>query len=392
MTAPPDALRTLVDRYDAEALELAPGEARRVRLEVRGDDGAFDAVIGEGGARLQDAEGDRPDALLRADAATWRRIAADLRGGMDAFSSGRLVIRHNLHLGVGLLAATSGSREPGRLRFRRIETRWGVLSALEAGEGPPLVALHGLGGTKASFLPTVAALADRRRIIALDLPGFGDSDKPVGAYDAKFLARPIELALDALGLDRADVLGHSLGGRVAVELALDQPDRINRLVLMTPALAWLRPPGWAQWLRLLRPELGFLQPAPRPIVEAIVRRLIPGADRDGWAAVAADEFLRSYLDPHGRHAFYAAARNIPLDDPDRFWQRLRELSPDTLFLWGRKDPLVPIGFMRHVEEALPAARHVELDCGHIPQVERPREAHAAIARFLAGRPAAASRG
>ena len=121
------------------------------------------------------------------------------------------------------------------------------------------------------------------------------------------------------------------------------------------------------------------------MVEAIVRRLVPGAD-DGWAAAGIDEFLRAYLTPRGRAAFYAAARNIYLDEPhgdDGFWTRLATLAPRSLFVWGRLDQLVPRAFMRHVEAALPAARHVELDCGHVPQLERPRETHAAIRDFLA---------
>jgi 2-hydroxy-6-oxonona-2,4-dienedioate hydrolase len=66
-----------------------------------------------------------------------------------------------------------------------------------------------------------------------------------------------------------------------------------------------------------------------------------------------------------------------------FWPRLRELQPDTLFIWGRHDTLVPIAFARHVAEALPQARHVELDCGHVPQMERPEQTHKAVSAFLA---------
>jgi pimeloyl-ACP methyl ester carboxylesterase len=69
---------------------------------------------------------------------------------------------------------------------------------------------------------------------------------------------------------------------------------------------------------------------------------------------------------------------------------LRELQSDSLFVWGREDRLVPIGFARHVRDALPGAEHVELDCGHVPQLERPRETHAAIKQFLAVGAAAAS--
>jgi pimeloyl-ACP methyl ester carboxylesterase len=120
-------------------------------------------------------------------------------------------------------------------------------------------------------------------------------------------------------------------------------------------------------------------------VQPVVHRLIPGAD-EGWTAAGVDEFLRAYLTPAGRAAFYAAARQIYLETPhgkDGFWPRLRELQPDVLFIWGRRDTLVPIAFARHVAEALPQARHVELDCGHVPQMERPRQTHKAVATFLA---------
>jgi pimeloyl-ACP methyl ester carboxylesterase len=72
--------------------------------------------------------------------------------------------------------------------------------------------------------------------------------------------------------------------------------------------------------------------------------------------------------------------------PDGFWTRLSSLEPEALFVWGRRDVLVPLAFARHVREVLPAALHLELDCGHVPQLERPRQTHDAIERFLgAGR-------
>ena len=103
----------------------------------------------------------------------------------------------------------------------------------------------------------------------------------------------------------------------------------------------------------------MLQPAPKPVVEALVRRLVPGAE-DGWTAAGVDEFLRSYHTPRGRAAFYAAARSIYLDAPNGdngFWTRLQELEADALFVWGRRDRLVPIAFMRHVERTLDGAEH-----------------------------------
>jgi pimeloyl-ACP methyl ester carboxylesterase len=255
----------------------------------------------------------------------------------------------------------------------------------------PLLCLHGFPESSYMWRAVLSAVADSgRRALAPDLPGFGDSAKPIRSYDAAFFARWTLALLDELGLPHADLVGHSLGGRVALEVGFTRPERVGGLVLMMPSLAWLRERRWAPWLRLVRPELGLLQPTPRALSEAIVRSLIPGARGDGWAAAAADEFLRSYLTARGRAAFYSAARQIYLEDPQRFWRRLADLAPDSLFIWGRRDTLVPIAFVRHVERALPAARHVELDCGHIPQLECPREAHQAIADFLANRRAAAA--
>jgi pimeloyl-ACP methyl ester carboxylesterase len=381
-----DAITALAERYDADVMDLPRGRAR-VRLEVIGGT-ACDAVIAGRRLRLRKAAEDaEPDAVLSADAATWSRIAADVRGGMQAFRAGRLRLGGSLHFGVGFLAATSGNDEPGRLEFDTLRTRrFGAISALSAGTGPEtIVCAHGLGGTKASFLPTVNALADHYRVVAIDLPGFGESDKPIGApYDAPWFARSVFAAMDALGVERAHIAGNSMGGRVAIEAGLTDRDRIGGLLLLSPALAWLRARPWAPIVRALRPELGLIQPAPRPVVEAMVRRLVPAAN-GGWTSAGVDEFLRAYLTRSGRAAFYAAARNIYLDEPhgdEGFWTRLRSLQCDSLFVWGRHDRLVPIAFMKHVEKALPRARHVELSCGHVPQVERPQETHAAIRRFL----------
>jgi pimeloyl-ACP methyl ester carboxylesterase len=383
---PPAGIASLAGRYDPDVIDV-PGGRALVRLSVRGGDEWDVRLSGRRMRVIPARDNDAPDATIAADATTWRKVVADVRGGMTAFQQGRLLMRGSLHLGVGLLAATSGSDDPGRLTFETLRTRSGRISILSAGVGPETVlCLHGLGGTKASFLPTVAALGDRYRVVAMDLPGFGESDKPIGApYDARWFARSAFDTLDALGLSEAHLVGNSMGGRVAIEAGLMKRDRVRGLVLLSPALAWLRDRRWAPVVRLLRPELGLLQVTPRPVVERVVRRLIPGGGK-GWAAAGVDEFLRSYLTPRGRAAFYAAARNIYLDEPhgdDGFWSRLAGLSTDSMFVWGRRDTLVPIAFMKHVERALPSARHLELDCGHVPQLERPRETHAAMLDFLA---------
>jgi pimeloyl-ACP methyl ester carboxylesterase len=379
---PPHALGTLVDRFDAAVFDAPAGRAR-LRLAVEGES-TWDAVFTNGSLRLEPPSGEA-DAELRAEPRTWATIERDFVGGLDAYRRGGLVLRRNLHLGVAFLAATSGDPDPGRLRFETIRSDGKRFSILEAGTGEPLVMLHGLGATKISFLPTVAALADRYRTIAVDLPGFGDSGKPFGAaYDPAFFAESVVALLDELGLERTHLLGHSMGGRAALEIAFEYPDRIAGLVLATPSLAWLRSRPWARYLRLLRPELGLLQPTPRAVVGAALARIIPNGDMP-WVQSALDEFMRAYLTPRGRTAFYAAARQIYLEEPegpDGFWPRLQSLGSESLFVWGREDQIVPIGFARHVRRHVPHARHIELACGHVPQIERPKRLHAAIVDFL----------
>jgi pimeloyl-ACP methyl ester carboxylesterase len=378
------AVERLVSRFDPAVFDVGRRQAR-LRIEGAGAR-PCDVVIKDRSARVVDADGAEPDAILRADAQTWARVAENVGDGMAAFRSGRLRLRRDLHLGVGFLAATAANAGRGRLRVARVETAAGKLSMIEAGTGDPAILLHGLGATKASMLPTLGALArEGRRAIAIDLPGFGDSTKPLlGAYDPPYFADAVTALLDALDLERADLIGNSMGGRVAIEVGLRAPDRTRRLVLLAPSLAWLRPRPWAPYLKLVPTQLGVIQPAPRRIVERIVRAVVPGSDNE-WTAAGIDEFLRSYLTPRGRSAFYAAARNIYLEEPngpDGFWTRLRELNAPSLFVWGRRDPVVPFGFARHVREVLPRAEHLELECGHVPQLERPRETHAATVRFL----------
>jgi len=388
------AVERLVARFDPSVFDVG---RRLARLRIESDGESYDVIIEDGTARLTTARGradtTRPTAarrgahaILTADAGTWDAIADDVRGGMTAFRKGRLKIRRDLHLGVGFLAATSELTGPGRLRVRSIDTATGSLSTVEAGTGDPVIMLHGLGATKASFLPTLGALAPAHRAIAVDLPGFGDSDKPLwGAYDARFFATAMVALLDALDLDRAHFVGNSMGGRVALELGLGHPDRVGRLVLLAPSMPWLKARPWAPYLRFVPTQLGVLQPAPRAVIERIVKQVVPGSDTE-WTAAGIDEFMRSYLTPLGRAAFYAAARNIYLEaprGPRGLWTRLPELQREALFVWGRKDKLVPIGFKRHVRDAVTQALHLELDCGHVPQLERPRETHEAMQKFLA---------
>lgn len=374
----PDFLEALVQRFDPEGFD-APGDRARVRIRWNGHGDARDISIRGKSVRILPTRNGRADTLIEADERVWKAMAQNASSGLQAFGSGKLKMRGNLHVGVGFLSATSGAPAADRLRFGRAAG----LASMEAGSGDPVVLIHGLGGTKASFLPTVVSLANAGyHAIAIDQVGFGDSHKPAFApYDAAYLASAVIDFLDERKIDSAHFIGNSLGGRVSLELGLAHAGRVRKLALLACALPWKHKPGWARYLPLIRPELGLVQPAPRRVVEEIVRRSVPSG-REGWTAAGIDEFLRSYLTPRGRAAFYAAARNIFLEKYEPFWERLGGLEREALFVWGRYDQLIPAAFAGPVRKALPSAQHMTLHTGHVPQIERPEDTEAVLKKFL----------
>jgi pimeloyl-ACP methyl ester carboxylesterase len=241
------------------------------------------------------------------------------------------------------------------------------------------------------MLTTLRDLAADYRVIAPDLPGFGDSGKPLRSLHAAFYARWLRDFCEAVGAEKPHVIGNSMGGRIAVEAGLRHPETVDRLVLLAPSPAFLRGREYVRLVRVLRPELALVPlPIPRRMVEGTIRRMFSRSQRlaPAWYAAAADEFLRVFSSPRGRVSFFSAMRQIYLEEPHRrpggFWARLPELSRPALFIWGSHDRLVPARFAEHVERALPNATSVVLPkCGHVPQFEQPEKTHRLVRRFLA---------
>ena len=370
-----------------EASPLLTGLAGRIVLDAS-PAAVWTLAFARGKARLIPGRR-RAHTVVTLGPDTLGAILDGTESGVDALLGRRLSIRGNLALALRLGAIIGGGAaihpRPRHLMALGVPT-----FCLEAGSGPPVVLLHGLGATSASMLPTLQALAVDHRVIAVDLPGFGETGKPVRHHHARYQAAWLLAVLDELGIERAHLVGNSMGGRLAIEVALRAPARVDRIVAFAPAVAFRKPPPLSALARVLRPELAALVPVGLPHAWLVrgLRACFAQPERlaDSWYHSAIDEFRRIYATPRGRVALFSAARQIYLDVPhgeQGFWTRLRRLSRPALFVWGALDPLVPVGFARHVAEAVPAATSVIFDdCGHIPQFELPERTHQVVREFL----------
>ena len=382
------AFATLPERY----LGADSGFRASYRIELDDLGLSWAVELDEAGCVVTVSPERDPDVVIGTDAGTWLELREGQLSGLDAFRSRRLWARGNLDLAVafeGFFQRPQG--RPPLLRIHEVRAGKARISTLTAGDGiETVILIHGLGSNKTSFFETVSALTPRHTVHAIDLPGFGSSSKPLRApYDAAWFARSVTRFMDAMGVERAHLVGNSLGGRVAIEVGLREPGRVQSLSLLCPSMAWRRRRQFVPIVRLLRPELAAI---PHTFGGAVVRQQFwtmfsrPERIHPAAADVAVEEFLRTYRSVNARVAFSAAARHIYLEEPDGprgFYTRLRELEPPAMFVWGDEDPLVPLAFSRYVHDALPDARQVVLEqCGHVPQVEHPVDANALVHDFI----------
>ncbi|MDQ4105776.1 MAG: alpha/beta fold hydrolase [Actinomycetota bacterium] len=227
-----------------------------------------------------------------------------------------------------------------------------------AGEGEPVVLVHGLSGSTRWWSRNVPALAERYRVYLVDLPGFGAMRslrrRFVLAEAASWLSDWMKVA----GLERAHLVGHSMGGYVSVRLAASQPEVVRRLVLVAPAGV---PAG--------RSMLGHLIPlllAARHATPAFMPVLVRDALKMGPSTL------------------WRAARDLLAEDVR---EDLHKIESPTLLVWGENDPLIPPAVGDLLREEIPNSRLALLrSAGHVPMFDRPGDFNAALLAFLAGEP------
>jgi pimeloyl-ACP methyl ester carboxylesterase len=274
-------------------------------------------------------------------------------------------------------------------RPRAVEVHGRPMNFIEAGSGPVLLLIHGMAGTCANWESVIEPLSINRTVIAPDFPGHGASAPGGGDYSLGALASSLRDLMLSLGHEQATLVGHSLGGGVAMQFTYQFPEMVERLVLVSS---------------------GGLGPDVSPLLRAAA---LPGADLfiaatagvgsqvgsaigRGIGAIGfrpnADlaEVARGYAtlrDPERRKAFLATLRSVVDMEGQRIAALDRLYLAETLpllIVWGENDPIIPVEHGREAHAQIPSSRlEIFQDTGHVPMLERPGHFIAVLQRFLA---------
>jgi pimeloyl-ACP methyl ester carboxylesterase len=246
-------------------------------------------------------------------------------------------------------------------------------------DAPAVILLHGFGSSLQTWDGWAAILQTRFRVIRFDLPGFGlTGADPTGDYSDARTVQVLGALMDRLGLARASLAGNSLGGKIAWQFAADHPDRVVRLILVSPD--GYASPGFEYGKRPSVPAVMRLLPYTLP--RAMVRMTLAPAFADPAAMTPAlvTRYQDMMLAPGVRQAMLDRMSQVLLVPPE---PALRRITAPTLLLWGERDAMIPFSNSADYLRALPHARLIALPAlGHVPQEEAPAESAAAVAAFL----------
>jgi pimeloyl-ACP methyl ester carboxylesterase len=255
------------------------------------------------------------------------------------------------------------------LDTKTVATRHAEVRYLEGGEGPPLLYLHGAGGVTPDD-PLLAGLSERWRVYAPFLPGYGETEECPSLRDMLDFALHTADVVGALGLEKPLVVGHSMGGMIAAEMAALAPNDISRLALIAPAGLWLEDHPIPDIFTLMPYEMpGYLFHD----VEAGTKLLTAGLDLDD------PEFLKAYLIRNARQMGMAGKILFPI--PERgLAERLYRIKAKTVVVWGESDRLIPPVYGPAFAEGIAGARLVTVpEAGHMVGLEKPHAVVAAVA-------------
>jgi pimeloyl-ACP methyl ester carboxylesterase len=276
------------------------------------------------------------------------------------------------------------ARQPVRpATFRDIKSSGIRLRVTEVGEGPPVLLLHTALLDRTSWSPTIEQLSSSFRVVAPDLPGFGESEKPTARRFGYTLSEFTHVVTDlfaALELGKAHVIGHGLGGAISIALASRNPELVSRLVL-ADALCYPTPPDVARRIASI-PVLGgllFKQVSGRGMFGSYFRNVLSSGQTE-LAPERVQHYFEVFSSPSARSSALQTLRAT--QDSRPVVAQLRRISAPTLVVWGRRDGVYPAAFGQRLARDIRGAGFMLLDTGHIPQEEAPEEFAQGSKRFL----------
>lgn len=256
-------------------------------------------------------------------------------------------------------------------RSHHVKWEHGKLHYVAAGRGPEVILLHGLGGSWDHWRIIIPILSTRHRVYVLDLPGFGLSDKPEISYTIPFMAKAVLAFMKEVGAGQADFVGHCLGGQIILELALKNPEKIRRMILLNSTGAQSL---WEPLRLLALMALEVLERNPELFSPGWAKQLVENSFYE--AGKESEEMIKFFTAalqrPEGRQlvrSFSKAGQGILnhsiTDD-------LRKIRVPTMVVWGQNDELLSLDNAVKLNREITGSQLQLIPrCGHIPQLERP---------------------
>jgi pimeloyl-ACP methyl ester carboxylesterase len=275
---------------------------------------------------------------------------------------------------VLLSAASAAAQAPAAQPQKEVVVFGQKIKYVEAGSGPVVVLLHGMGGNAANWAFNTPALAEKFRVVVPDQVGFGQSDKPLINYRIGTYVDFLDKFLSELKVERATLVGNSMGGWVAAAYTLKYPARVEKLVLVDAA-------GFAPPKDFDLDALAGLNPSTRDDMKRLANLVFFNPMFKSDAAV--DLLLAQRMSAGDGYTIQRLVESIHRSD-DMLDGKLGAVKQPVLIVWGRDDGLTPLAREgEKFKRELPSAQFVVFDqCGHAPQVEKAAEFNAAVLKFL----------
>lgn len=239
--------------------------------------------------------------------------------------------------------------------------------------GTPLLLLHGLGGSLESWTNNISFLSTKFRVIALDLPGFGMSDKPKIDYSINFYLSFLEKFIKKIKLSRFIIIGSSLGGHIAVEFTIRNRKMVNKIILISPAGSL---PKTFKGTKELKKYIRIVDAKSSKDVSEILSSI----DNSMVNRSYADAIYKRLSLPGAKEAFISALKGSTM--APRYNNKLEKIDTDMLLIWGKEDRMIPLRFIHPFLEHGKSRIIILEKCGHRPHVENPKLFNKVVMDFL----------